>query len=169
MIPLMKLDDYDLNILVELQRQGRMTKLKLAEAINLSPSACWERLLRLEQAGIIRSYHADIDIDQLVKSILVIVEIVLKRHQMYDFNRFEAAIRERSEVLECYATGGGVDYVLKIVTPDVDSYQRLIDRLLEADIGIDRYFTYIVTKPVKQAHGYPLRHLLSITRDRTAD
>ncbi len=169
MIPYMKLDDYDLNILVELQRQGRMTKLKLAEAISLSPSACWERLLRLEQAGIIRSYHADVDIEQLMKTILVIVEIVLKRHQMYDFNRFEASIREQPEILECYATGGGVDYVLKVVASDVDAYQRLIDRLLEADIGIDRYFTYIVTKSVKQSRGYPLRHLLSVRQDHTAD
>lgn len=165
----MKLDDYDLNILVELQREGRMTKLKLAEAINLSPSACWERLLRLEQANIIRSYHAEVDIDHLLKTITVVVEITLKRHQAYDFTRFEAAIREQPEILECYATGGGVDYVLKIITPDVDSYQRLIDRLLAADIGIDRYFTYIVTKSVKQAHGYPLRHLLAIAQTQALE
>jgi Lrp/AsnC family transcriptional regulator of ectoine degradation len=161
----MKLDDYDLKILLTLQREGRMTKLRLAEAISLSPSACWERLLRLEQAGIIRGYQALIDLDQLVKTITVVVEVTLKRHQTHDFARFETVIRGEPEIVECYATGGGLDYHLRIVTLDIESYQQLIDRLLEADIGIDRYFTYIVTKSVKQETGHPLRHLLSLKDD----
>lgn len=158
----MKLDDYDLKILLTLQREGRMTKLRLAEAINLSPSACWERLLRLEQTGLIRGYQALIDLDQLVKTITVLVEVTLKRHQTHDFARFEAVIRGEPEIIECYATGGGLDYYLRIVTLDIESYQRLIDRLLEANIGIDRYFTYIVTKTVKPYNGHPLRHLLAL-------
>lgn len=156
----MKLDNYDLKILLTLQRDGRMTKLKLAETINLSPSACWERLLRLEQSGIIRGYHAEVDLDRLVKSVTVLVELTLKHHRTYDFNRFESVIRAEPEILECFATGGGVDYVLKILTGDIESYQNLIDKLLQADIGIDRYFTYVVTKLVKQSNGYPLEFLL---------
>ncbi|MDX1605876.1 MAG: Lrp/AsnC family transcriptional regulator [Candidatus Competibacterales bacterium] len=157
----MKLDDYDLKILQLLQRNGRMTKLRLAEAISLSPSACWERLLRLEQAGIIRSYHADIDLDRLLRTVVVWVELTLKRHQAHDFARFEATVRELPAILECYAIGGGVDYLLKIVARDIDDYQALIDDLLQADVGIDRYFTYIVTKQVKRPTGYPLRELLA--------
>ncbi len=156
----MKLDSYDLNILLALQREGRMTKLKLAELINLSPSACWERLLRLEQSGIIRGYHAEIDLDRLVKTITVLVELTLKHHRAYDFNRFEQAVRAQPEVVECLATGGGIDYLLKIVTHDIESYQSLMDRWLADDIGIERYFTYIVTKPVKQAAGFPIDILL---------
>ena len=156
----MKLDSYDLNILLTLQREGRMTKLKLAEAINLSPSACWERLLRLEQNGVIRGYHAEIDLDRLVKTVTVLVELTLKYHRAYDFNRFEQAVRAQPEVVECFATGGGIDYLLKIVTCDIESYQRLMDRWLADDIGIERYFTYIVTKTVKQVFGFPINTLL---------
>lgn len=161
----MKLDNYDLKILLTLQREGRMTKLKLAETISLSPSACWERLLRLEQNGVIRGYHAEVDLDRLVKSVTVLVELTLKHHRAYDFTRFERVIREQAEILECFATGGGVDYVLKIVTRDIESYQRLIDQLLLADIGIDRYFTYVVTKQVKRSNGFPIECLLDTTEN----
>ena len=156
-----KLDAFDIKILAALQRNGRMTKLKLAEEINLSPSPCWERLRRLEEAGIIRGYHAEIDIDQLTRSAIVFVEVALQSHQAHDFRRFEDAIKEIPEIVECYATGGGVDYFLRIVTIDIDHYQRLIDQLLAADIGIDRYFTYIVTKPVKLFTGFPIHTLLT--------
>ena len=156
----MKLDELDIKILAALQREGRMTKLKLAETINLSPTPCWERLRRLEQAGVISGYHARLNLEKLARATMVLVEVTLKRHQHADFQRFEAAVRDVPEIVECYATGGGLDYVLKIVARDVDAYQRLIDRLLTDDVGIDRYFTYIVTKPVKESSELPLARLL---------
>jgi len=148
---MIKLDAADLRILAALQAQGRMTKLKLAETVHLSPTPCWERLRRLEQAGAITGYAAQIDIDRVVRLTTVLVEVTLKRHTHDDFARFEAAIRAEPLILQCDATGGGIDYMLRVVAPDIDAYQRLIDRLLVADIGIDRYFTYIVTKSVKSA------------------
>ena len=157
----MKLDELDIKILAALQREGRMTKLKLAETINLSPTPCWERLRRLEQAGVISGYHARLNLEKLARATMVLVEVTLKRHQHADFQRFEAAIRDVPEIVECYATGGGLDYVLKIVARDVDAYQRLIDRLLIDDVGIDRYFTYIVTKPVKKSGALPLDRLMN--------
>jgi Lrp/AsnC family transcriptional regulator of ectoine degradation len=156
----MKLDELDLKILVALQREGRMTKLKLAERINLSATPCWERLRRLEQAGIITGYHARIRLENLTRATIVLVEMTLKRHRREDFDRFEAAVQTIPEILECYATGGGIDYMLKVIARDVDAYQRLIDRLLTDDVGIDRYFTYIVTKPVKESSELPLARLL---------
>ena len=156
----MKLDEIDIRILAALQREGRMTKVRLAETVNLSPSPCWERLKRLEDAGVISGYQARIRLDRLAAATLVLVEITLKRHTLEDFRRFEAAITALPEVLECYATGGGIDYLMKLVTPGVDAYQRLIDRLLVEDVGIDRYFTYIVTKPVKEGAPVPLDRLL---------
>src|SRR5690606_7045381 len=125
-----KLDAIDLKILAALQREGRMTKTALAEAVNLSPTPCWERLRRLEQAGIIAGYHARINLEMLTPATIVLVEVTLKRHRHADFVRFEGAVREIPEIVACYATGGGIDYMLKVVTRDVDSYQRLIDRLL---------------------------------------
>ena len=145
----MKLDDIDLKIVAALQRDGRMTKLSLAEAVNLSPTACWERLRRLETSGVIAGYAAQVDAEKLGHATTVLVEVTLKSHRHNDFQRFEAAIRAEPEIVACDATGGGIDYVLRVVTTDIDAYQRLIDRLLVAEIGIDRYFTYVVTKAVK--------------------
>jgi len=157
---MIKLDSYDLKILQILQRDGRISKVKLAEEINLSPSPAWERLRRLETAGVITGYHARVDVKKLAAATTIMVEVTLIHHQAADFERFEAAMREAPEIVECHATGGGVDYVMKVVTRDVDSYQRLMDKLLEAKIGIDRYFSYIVTKPVKIDGALPLSDLV---------
>ena len=150
----MKLDKIDLKILAALQRDGRMTKIRLAEAVNLSPTACWERLSRLEKSGVIAGYTARINPDKLARRTAVLVEIVLKSHQQSDFSRFEKAILEEPAIVACDATGGGVDYILKVVTEDIDAYQRLIDRLLGLDLGIERYFTYVITKSVKAADTF---------------
>ena len=74
---------------------------------------------------------------------------MLKSHQQSDFQRFEAAILKEPAIISCDATGGSVDYILRVVSDDIDAYQRLIDRLLTLELGIDRYFTYVVTKNVK--------------------
>lgn len=157
---MIKLDAIDLRILAALQRDGRMTKLKLAETVHLSPTPCWERLRRLEQAGIIAGYTARVDLDRLVRLTTVLVEVTLKNHTRADFERFEMAIHAEPQIIACDATGGGIDYMLRVVAPDIDAYQRLIDRLLVAEIGIARYFTYVVTRPVKRAEAFPVERLV---------
>jgi Lrp/AsnC family transcriptional regulator of ectoine degradation len=154
-----KLDRYDLGILAALQRDGRMTKVKLAEAVHLTPSPCWERLKRLEKEGVIAGYQARIDPRKLGPVTVVMVEVALRGHAAADFQRFERAVRATPEIVECQATGGGIDYVMKVVVPDVDSYQRLIDGMLEGGLGIERYYSYIVTKAVKEAAPLPLDRL----------
>jgi len=151
----MNLDKIDLKILAALQKDGRMTKIRLAEAVNLSPTACWERLSRLEKSGVIAGYTARINPDKLSRRTAVLVEIMLKSHQQSDFDRFEEAILKEPAIVSCDATGGGVDYILKIVAEDIDAYQRLIDKLLRLDLGIERYFTYVITKNVKTADPLP--------------
>ncbi|ATJ83944.1 Lrp/AsnC family transcriptional regulator [Halomonas beimenensis] len=146
----MKLDRYDLKILEILSREGRITKSKLAEAINLSVSPCWERVRRLEKAGIIEGYGARINPAVLRPRTPVWVQIELKAHNAESFARFEALVRDTPEVTECVAVGGGVDYLVKVEATSIDAYQRLIDAWLMSDAGIERYFTYIVTKTVKR-------------------
>jgi len=97
----MKLDEIDLNILIALQDDGRITKTKLAEKVHLSVSPCHERLKRLEQAGYIEGYFAKIDIDRIVANSLVLVQIHLKQHRSEDFSKFEEAILATPEVVEC--------------------------------------------------------------------
>jgi Lrp/AsnC family transcriptional regulator, regulator of ectoine-degradation genes len=154
------LDRIDLKILATLQDEGRITKLKLAEKAGLSPTPCWERLQRLEKAGVITGYHARVALPRVARVATIWTEMTLKSHGRADFDRFEAAVREIPEIVECWATGGGIDYLVRFVVRDVDTYQRLVDGMLTAEIGIDRYFTYIVTRPVKDATQLPIDQLL---------
>jgi Lrp/AsnC family transcriptional regulator of ectoine degradation len=155
----MKLDKIDIKILSALQKDGRMTKLRLADAVNLSPAACWERLSRLEKSGVIAGYTVRINPEKFARRTTVLVEIMLRSHQQADFQRFETAVLNEPAVVACDATGGGIDYMLKVMSEDIDAYQRLIDKLLTLDLGIDRYFTYVVTKSVK-ANDAP--HVLAL-------
>lgn len=152
----MKLDRYDLAILRILADDGRITKSRLAEEINLSISPAWERVKRLEEGGVIRGYRADIDWVRAFKGSRVVVEVTLARHTAHDMRRFEERIAAAPEVVQCHATGGGVDYVMHVMSRDIDHYQRFIDSLLTDELGIEKYFTYIVTKVVKsRAEGLP--------------
>lgn len=153
-----RLDDRDLRILAILQREGRISKSDLAKRVNLSSTPCWVRLKRLEEAGVIESYGVKIGFRHFAPRTYVFVTIELDSHRNEDFARFEAAIAAIPEIFECFAVGGGLDYVLKVMTQDVDSYQRLIDDLLSSDAGVKRYWTYFVTKPIKDEPP-PLRPL----------
>ena len=144
-----RLDERDIRILSILQREGRISKTALAERVNLSSTPCWERLRRLEDAGIIESYGAQISLTAFGPITLVFVEIEIENHRSEDFTRFERAIADVPQVVECWAVGGGIDYVCKVVVPNLADYQTLIELLLGQKIGIKRYYSYVVTAPVK--------------------
>lgn len=145
------LDDRDLRIIATLQREGRIPKAELAKRVNLSSTPCWERMRRLEEAGIISGYGAHVALKHFAPLTQVIVTVELGSHQASDFDRFERAVAQIPEIFECFAVGGGIDYVLKVLARDLDGYQQLVDRMLQADLGVKRYYTYVVTKPVKQS------------------
>lgn len=156
----LKLDPIDLKILDAIQRHGRITKLALADKVGLSPTPCWIRLRKLEKAGIVAGYHARIAMRVVAPVAIVLMEVTLANHRQADFDRFERVIRDIPEIVACWSVGGGVDYVLRVMARDIDAYQRLVDGLLEREIGIDRYFTYIVTKTVKEETVLPIADLL---------
>lgn len=150
-----KLDAIDLRILDAIQRNGRITKLALADKVGLSPTPCWMRLQKLERAGIVSGYHAHLNLRRIAPVATVLMEVTLSNHRQADFDRFERAITAIDEVISCWSVGGGVDYVLKVIVPDIEAYQRFVDYLLEREIGIDRYFTYVVTKTIKEEMPRP--------------
>lgn len=152
----MRLDVRDLDILQVLSSEGRITKAALAERVGLSPTPCWERLKKLEKAGVIESYRANINLRKLGPHVTIFVAVELNDHTAASFQTFEAAMQRYDEVTACWALGGGFDYILQIVTRDIDAYQRLIDAMLDARIGLARYFTYVVTKPVKGSGMPPI-------------
>lgn len=153
---MLKLDARDLEILRVLSARGRITKAELAEQVGLSPTPCWERLKKLETAGIIEGYGARLSLRAFGPHVVVFVAAELEGHKAEDFRAFEREVQRHDEVTFCWALGGGFDYLLQVVTRDIDAYQRLIDALLEARVGLSRYYTYIVTKPVKSSYGLPL-------------
>ena len=109
---------------------------------------------------MVSGYHARIDMRSVAPVATVLMEVTLGSHRQADFERFERAVRDCDEIITCWSVGGGVDYLLKVMARDIDAYQRLVDGLLEREIGIDRYFTYIVTKTVKDETTVPVANLL---------
>lgn len=144
------MDDRDIKILSILQKEGRIPKASLAERVNLTPTPCWERLKRLEDLGIIESYEARIALRAFGPLNVVFVEIELESHHTDSFQRFETAIAEVPQIIECWGVGGGIDYMLKVVTRDLEEYQALVEGLLNAEIGVNRYYSYVVTSSVKE-------------------
>jgi Lrp/AsnC family transcriptional regulator of ectoine degradation len=145
------LDSTDIRILSAIQQHGQLSKTKLAEIANISGTPCWARLDRLKAAGFIRGYHADIALEQISDFTQVVVTVSLTHHRKADFERFEAFIRNLDEITDCVATGGGMDYVMETITPNLSTFQALMETLLAAELGIDRYMTYIATRRVKSS------------------
>ena len=159
---MIKLDQRDIAILRVLAENGRISKAALAARVGLSPTPCWNRLKRLEEKGLIERFEARINLKKLGPYVMVFVAVELADHTAASFHRFEEAMQRHDEVMACWALGGGFDYFLQIVTKDIEAYQSLIDDMLEARIGLARYFTYIVTKPVKISSTPPMEVLLDL-------
>ncbi|MEL7013098.1 MAG: Lrp/AsnC family transcriptional regulator, partial [Pseudomonadota bacterium] len=104
---------------------------------------------RLKSAGYINGYHADIALERLVDFTQVVVTVSLSQHRKTDFERFEAMVERLDEITFCVATGGGMDYVLHVVTPSLSAFQTLMDDILSEELSIDRYMTYIATRRIK--------------------
>jgi len=150
-----KLDERDIQILSILQKEGRITKTNLADRLNLSLTPSWDRLQRLEEEGIIESYGARLSSPFLKNFHLVITEVELESHKEGEFARFEDAIMGFDEVLSCWSVGGGLDYILKVLVKDVSDYQDFLKRVLKANIGLRRYFSYAVLDKIKDTDVVP--------------
>jgi Lrp/AsnC family transcriptional regulator of ectoine degradation len=157
---MLKLDDRDLAILSVLATEGRIAKAELARRVNLTPTPLWERLKRLERAGIVRGYRAEIALAKIAPHVEIFVTIELSHHTPAHFRAFEDAVARLEGITAAWSLGGGIDYLLHVVARDIDGYQRLIDTLLEGRGGIARYFTYVVTRAVKTPGPPPFAELL---------
>ncbi|WP_019950747.1 Lrp/AsnC family transcriptional regulator [Kushneria aurantia] len=142
----MKLDRIDLRILAELQKNGRVTNVELAELVHLSPSPCLMRVKKLQSAGYITGYAALIDLARLGEVLTVFTEVTLASHRRIDFDRFQTAVEKIAGCVECHLVSGGFDYLLKFVTRGILEYQEIIEDLVDQEIGIEKYFNYIVVK-----------------------
>jgi DNA-binding Lrp family transcriptional regulator len=149
----MKLDKIDIKILSELQKSGRISNVELADLVSLSASPCLMRVKKLQEEGFIVGYSARVDLAKLGQTLTVFTEITLKNHRPIDFSRFLATVEKIDCAIECHLVSGGYDYLVKFITPGISEYQAIMERLLELDIGIDKYFSFVVLKsPIVKAH-----------------
>ncbi len=155
-----KLDRIDINILSQLQRNGKFTNVTLADAVGLSPSPCLQRVKRLEKAGYIDRYAALINLRKLSDHVIVFTEVTLADHRRNDFIKFEAEIRKHPHVMECHLVSGGYDYIIKFIARSVPQYQEIMEVILERNIGVDKYFSYVVIKSVVSYNTIPLEEIL---------
>ena len=151
------LDRFDRRILEELQRDGRLTNLELAERIGLSPSPCLRRVRALEEAGVIAGYRALLDARKLGLSLIALLSISMDRHTPERFARFDAAMAELPEVLECLLiTGREADYQLKVVVRDMDAYQELLLNRITRIEGVSGVQSSFVLRRVVERTALPL-------------
>lgn len=133
----MKLDKLDISILEAVQNDGRLSNRELAKEVSLSPSPSWRRLKALEEAGVISHYAAVVDRHKVGLSIMGFAHVTLHDHSADKVKKFDQAIMSAPQVLECHATSGGHDYMLKVVAPDMASYQDFLSEYL-LKIGVVR-------------------------------
>ncbi len=150
------LDSIDRRILRELQTDGRITNLKLAEAVHLSPTAVLERVKRLTRDGVILGYEARLNPALLGAGLMVFIEVLLDRTLPDVLNHFRAAVQARPEILECHLVAGGFDYLLKTRVADMTAYRALLGDSIWTLPGVRETRTYAVMEEVKHRTDLPL-------------
>ena len=143
------LDRIDRKILIELQKDGRLSNVELAKRIGLSASPCLERVKRLESQGYIAGYRAMVDPQKLGAAMLVFVEITLTKTSVDIFAEFSAAVQLHDDIQECHLVSGNFDFLLKARVADMSSYRRLLGDTLLRLPGVSESRTYVVMEEVK--------------------
>ncbi|HEY2603377.1 MAG TPA: Lrp/AsnC family transcriptional regulator [Thermoleophilaceae bacterium] len=150
------MDSVDRRILAELQRDGRVSNVELAERVNLSPSPCLRRLKRLESEGLIAGYRAVLDRRKVGLGLTVFLEVKVERHSTETANALEKAFREMEEVVACHIVSGQADFLLEVVVADLGAYERfLLDRLLGV-AGVSDVRSNFAIHTVKSAGPLPV-------------
>ena len=150
------LDRTDLKILRCLQEDGRISNLKLAQAVALSPTAVLARVQRLGKEGFILGYEARLNPLKLGAGMMVFVEVLLDRTTPNVFEAFKAAVQVRAEIMECHMVAGGFDYLLKTRMADMAAYRAFAGTVLWQLPGVRETRTYAVMEEIKNTTRLPL-------------
>lgn len=148
------LDRLDRRILQALAEDGRMTNAQLAQTVGLSPSPCWQRVRRLEAAGIIAGYRAILDQQRLGAAEVVLVEVILDRHDDAALERFGREMLEMPEVLEVHLTTGEYDYLIKVAVDGTRGYERFLREKLYRVPGIRHSRSSFVLRTLKDVQAF---------------
>ena len=151
-----KLDRIDRKILHDLQDKGRMTNVQLAERAGISAPPCLRRVRALEESGVIKSYHAEIDPASLGYGISVWAQVGLSSQSETDLKKFEDLIKSWPLVRECYLVSGEADYILKIVAEDWDAYQKFLTQQLTSAPNVNHVKSALGIRVAKYKPGVPI-------------
>ncbi|MEM5499778.1 Lrp/AsnC family transcriptional regulator [Paraglaciecola mesophila] len=155
-----KIDSYNRKILATLHLQADLTNIELSEIVNLSPSACFQRVKTLKDAGYFRAAHADVNLDQLCEHVLAYIEFTLDNNTAATRRRFAAIIEHMPHIMDCMQLSGDVDYISLSCFPDIKALNAACTELSDnPDLSIKHIKTRIVLDRAKWFLGYPLAHL----------
>ncbi|KRC82198.1 DNA-binding Lrp family transcriptional regulator [Sphingomonas naasensis] len=152
----MRFDDIDVRILGLLQDNGRMTNVELAERVGLTAPPCLRRVRALEQQGAISGYHAALDPAALGYNLTVFAMVSLKSQAESDLRAFEQLVADIPEVRECHMLNGEIDFILKIVAPDLQSFQQILTTKLTTAPNVEHVKTSLTIRTSKALPGVPV-------------
>ncbi len=156
-----RIDATDIAILSELQKNGKIKNVDLAEKIALSPSPCLQRVKRLEKTGLIQGYGAKVAINKICDTIQVLTQFTIKNDTLEEHHIFQEAIVKYPEVMDCYLGSGGFDYQVRFVCKNIEHYQTI----LNSEMKISKYHSYVVMKEIISRREYPISSLLESLTD----
>ena len=152
----MQIDQFDRKILAMLQDDARLTNNDLAQRVNLSASQCSRRRQRLEEEGLIRGYRAVLDRERLGFPLVNVISVTLATHNRDNARRFGDLLARLPEVQEAHALTGEMDYILKVVTPDLKSLAEFVNGILLPHESVQHVKTAIVLETLKETGALPL-------------
>jgi len=157
-----RLDKVDIAISERLQRDGRLSNVKLAEQLSLSEASCWRKQKRLEECGVIEGYQAILNRRKLGLGVMAFVQISCSDHSEEATEKFEKIIASAPQVLSCHNTTGEADFILQVVARDLDSYSRFVEKVLRKLPGVLSIRSNLSLREMKTTHRFPVAELLSI-------
>lgn len=151
-----KLEPVDIRILEALQRDGRLTNQALSAQVGLSPSPCWRRVRQLEDEGVIRDYTATLDRRRIGLGVLAFIRVRIDSHSEAEAEAFSEEVAKLEEVVACYSIAGDSDFLLQVVSPNLDTYADFAMTVIRRLPRIKEMQTTFVLKEIKPFRGFPL-------------
>ncbi|WP_017901813.1 Lrp/AsnC family transcriptional regulator [Pseudomonas asplenii] len=157
-----RLDRVEIAIADRLQRDGRLSNVKLAEQLSLSEASCWRKLKRLEECGVVEGYQAVLNRKKLGLGVMAFVQISCTDHSEEATAKLERIIESAPQVLSCHNTTGEADFLLQVVARDLDSYSRFVEKVLRKLPGVSSIRSNLSLRELKTTNRLPVTELLSL-------
>lgn len=161
---MIKVDRTDGQILEILQKDSRATTQQVADQIGMSASPCWRRIKRLEDEQVIRGYGAQVDRKKAGLGVMVFIRVVIDSHSEAEAKKFEEKVSELDDVVACYSIGGDADFLLQVVSPNLDTYADFSMSVIRRLPGIKEMQSMFVLKEIKPFTAFPVQQMAGIKK-----